>query len=435
MTKTRKVIIGIVSFVLVIAYCIINDPQREITLTFGTYSGSIWDVPNGDSYKVIDEAIERFEKKYPNVTVNYESGILKDDYSSWLSKKIVNGEQPDVFMVESNDFNTYSSLGVLKNLNSYINDHEIDTNQFYQGALQAGQVDGNQYAFPYDTNPTLMCINRDLLEAEGIKIPKDSWTIEDFYNICQQVTKDTNNDGVIDQFGCYGFTWQDAMSSYGNNLFDENGNKCNLSEDSTKDALYYMQKLKELSNNYQVSSEDFDEGNVAFCPLTLAQYRTYQPYPYRVSKYSTFDWSCIKMPGTSDNYKTTRLSTSLISVNSTTSHTKYALEFLKMLTADTEVQQQLFKTSQGLSPLKSVLQSDETNTILGQDTLNNYEITQDTLDVIMENIVPDPKFKEYNSIIDLADYYINNAINNNSIDSELFNIQKQLENELNNQRS
>lgn len=435
MTKTKKVIIGIVCFILVITYCIINDPQREVTLTFGTYSGSTWDVPNGDSYKVIEEAIAQFEKKYPNVTVNYESGILKDDYSSWLSKKIVNGEQPDVFLVEAKDFNTYSSLGVLKNLNSFIDIDNIDTRQFYQGALQAGQVDNNQYALPYETNPTLMCINRDLLEKEGIAIPDDSWTIEDFYNICQQVTKDTNNDGVIDQFGYYGFTWQDAMSSYGNNLFDENGTKCNLSEEATKDALYYMQKLRELSNNYQVSSEDFDEGNVAFCPLTLAQYRTYQPYPYRVSKYSTFDWSCIKMPGTADNDKTTRLSTSLISINSQTSHTKYALEFLKMLTIDEDIQQELFKTSQGLSPLKSVLKTEETNSILGQDTLNNYEITQETLDIIMENTITDPKFKEYNSIIDLADYYINNAINNNSIDSELYNIQKQLENELNNQRS
>ena len=40
-------------------------------------------------------------------------------------------------------------------------------------------------------------------------------------------------------------------------------------------------------------SEDFDQGKVAFCPLTFAQYRTYQPYPYRISKYTSFKWSCI----------------------------------------------------------------------------------------------------------------------------------------------
>ena len=43
------------------------------------------------------------------------------------------------------------------------------------------------------------------------KSPEDALTIDDFYNISNQVTKDTNNDGVIDQYGYYGFDWQDVL--------------------------------------------------------------------------------------------------------------------------------------------------------------------------------------------------------------------------------
>ncbi len=50
-----------------------------------------WGVPSGESYKIIDGAIERFEKKCPGVKVKYENGIMKSDYSSWLSDKIVRG--------------------------------------------------------------------------------------------------------------------------------------------------------------------------------------------------------------------------------------------------------------------------------------------------------------------------------------------------------
>ncbi len=47
----------------------------------------------------------------------------------------------------------------------------------------------------------MMCVNKDLLEKEGISIPESGWTLEDFYEICKKVTKDTNGDGVVDQYG------------------------------------------------------------------------------------------------------------------------------------------------------------------------------------------------------------------------------------------
>ena len=49
--------------------------QKTVVLKFGMFAGSNWDVPNGDSYKIIDQAIERFEKAHPNVRVEYVSGL------------------------------------------------------------------------------------------------------------------------------------------------------------------------------------------------------------------------------------------------------------------------------------------------------------------------------------------------------------------------
>ena len=104
---------------------------------------------------------------------------------------------------------------------------------------------------------------------EGIAIPSSNWTIDDFYNIHNQVTKDTNNDGVMDQYGCYGFDWQDVLDCYGLQVFKEDN--CHLLNKEVKEAFLYLTKLKALSNGYKVASEDFDQGKVAFCPLTFAQ--------------------------------------------------------------------------------------------------------------------------------------------------------------------
>lgn len=426
-SKTKKLIITFVSISLVLIYCLINDPSREITLTLGLYAGSSWDVPNGESYQVIDQAIQKFEKKYPNVKIEYKSGIMKDDYSSWLANEITKGTTPDLFMVLSSDFNTLSSIGILKDLNRLIKEDQIDTSIFYQSAMLAGN-NSSQYALPYEINPTIMCINHDLLTKENIEIPSSDWTIDDFYKICTQVTKDTNNDGVIDQYGCYGFDWKDAIDCYGLNIFEEDS--CHLDKKEVKEALSYLTKINELSKGYQISSEDFDQGKVAFCPLTFAQYRTYQPYPYRISKYTSFRWSCIPMPGTKTNTVTTHLDTSLIGMSSQTKHSQMAWEFLKMLTMDEDIQQSLLNNSKGASPLKKVMLSKKTKEILDTDTMSNASLNQDVLNNLLENTIVEPKFKEYESILEKADYLINQALDQGTIDNDLNKIQKKLENEM-----
>lgn len=426
-SKTKKLIITLVSISLVLIYCLINDPSREITLTLGLYAGSSWDVPNGESYQVIDQAIQKFEKKYPNVKIEYKSGIMKDDYSSWLANEITKGTTPDLFMVLSSDFNTLSSIGILKDLNRLIKEDQIDTSMFYQSALLAGN-NSSQYALPYEINPTIMCINHDLLTKENIEIPSSDWTIDDFYKICTQVTKDTNHDKSIDQYGCYGFDWKDAIDCYGLNIFEEDS--CHLDKKEVKEALSYLTKINELSKGYQISSEDFDQGKVAFCPLTFAQYRTYQPYPYRISKYTSFRWSCIPMPGTKTNTVTTHLDTSLIGMSSQTKHSQMAWEFLKMLTMDEDIQQSLFNNSKGASPLKKVMLSKKTKEILDTDTMSNASLNQDVLNNLLENTIVEPKFKEYESILEKADYLINQALDQGTIDNDLNKIQKKLENEM-----
>ena len=81
------------------------------TLHLGVFSTSNWDVPDSSTYEVVDQVIARFERLHPGLSVSYTSGIIKDDYSSWLSDQIVQGRLPDVFMVLDEDFNMLASLG------------------------------------------------------------------------------------------------------------------------------------------------------------------------------------------------------------------------------------------------------------------------------------------------------------------------------------
>ena len=115
-------------------------------------------------------------------------------------------------------------------------------------------------ALPYESNPILMCVNKDLLDKEGIAVPKEGWTLEEFYTICKKLTKDTNGDGQLDQFGSTEYTWKEALAANGGHLFQ--GGMLKLTAPEVKESLTFLQKLEDLNKNYKVSSKDFDQGKV-----------------------------------------------------------------------------------------------------------------------------------------------------------------------------
>lgn len=121
-------------------------------------------------YEILDQAIKKFESKYPNIKVEYEKGILSNDYSEWLSEQILKGTEPDVYLVLDEDFNTLASLGALKNLDMLVGgDKEFDSDVFYSSVYKAGQYEGSQYALLMECNPTLMFVNKTLLQKRELK--------------------------------------------------------------------------------------------------------------------------------------------------------------------------------------------------------------------------------------------------------------------------
>ncbi|MDH6367655.1 multiple sugar transport system substrate-binding protein [Breznakia sp. PH1-1] len=428
MMKNRKLKLLLVFALLVggVVFTVYTYNQ-PIVVRLGIFAGSNWDVPSGKTYEVIDEAIAAFEKENPNVQIEYDSGILKEDYSLWLSNQIVQGNEPDVFVVLNEDFNTFSSLGVLKNLNSLVEeDQSFDTNKYYKSALDFGVYQEKQYALPFESNPTLMFVNKTLLEKEGIDIPSNEWTLDELYTIAKQVTKDVDGDGKVDQYGCYDYDWLDSMFAHSVELFDEDGQECYVGEDRVKESIIYAKKLMDLHQGETLTAEDFDKGKVAFSPMQLSQYRTYKPYPWRVKKYSNFEWDCLKMPSVDANSGNSETSTMLLGMSSRTSHEDVAWKFLKKLSYDENTQLHLIKNSQGISPLRSVTESSETIEAIqieNEEGMVNLSMLTD----VMEDTASHSQFKKYESSRALIDTRLQQIMmNSEDIDIALIRLQKEI---------
>ena len=393
------------------------------TLTIGIYAGSYWGAPTGDSYQVLDNAIARFEADHPGIKIEYVSGIGTDAYSEWLAQQILKGTEPDVYFVLPEDFNLLVDSGALENLDDLIaNDPAFESAAYYDVCLHSGRFDGCQYALPYESVPTMMFVNKTLLEENGIALPSNAWTWDDFYNICAQVT-----DVEKHQYGVYDYTWIDAMYSNGAALFSENGKNCYLSDGKIQEAIRFVQRLEDLNGGYTVSSRDFDLGRVAFRPFLFSEYRAYQPYPWRVKKYSGFEWECVCMPAGSNGDNASELSTMLLGISSRSNNKDLAWEFVKLLSYNEDIQEELYISSHGISPLSKVAESPEILRQLSEHTTGSLVFSQEIVADIMNSAIIAPRFDRCDQALTMAQSVVSEAISSGeALQTRLLTAQREI---------
>ena len=388
-----------------------SSNNSEIILEFGMFAGSNWEVPEGDSYAMLEAAIERFEKEHPGVKVKYVSGIRKDDYSEWLAEQFLKGTEPDVFVVPGADFDLYAASGALYPLaRSASVDANFDASVYYKSALDYGKWQGQSYALPVGAVPTLMFVNKSLLASEGIAIPANNWTWHDFMQICRAVTRDTDGDGRIDQFGVYDYTWRIAALTHGVKIFSADGRTANLADKKMEEVLRFMQEIHEVNQGQEVQAKDFDMGKVAFRPFTFAEYRTYKPYPWRIKKYSSFEWDCIKLPAGPSGHHSSIMQTMIMAISARTSEPRL------MLTK-----------SQGLPVRRDVVESPQAQQLFTAATPGSEEMNLKIVSQVMDDSMTEPKFPRYREAMNLADHKLLHIVQENmSLSSALSQVQKEI---------
>ena len=356
--------------------------NRKKKIVVGVFAGSYWDIENGYYYRILDEAISKFREKHPDYEVVYTSGIRKSDYPEWLAEQFMQGSAPDLFFIPGNYLDTFARIGALHPLDDLIyEDDDFDPWAYYPTAYNAGYLNGNQLAIPYECAPRMMFVNKTILDAEGIDMPDSDWTWEDFLSICRSVTHSTDESGVINQFGVRGYTWQDAFCANSVKILSPDGKSCDFTVSEVGEAISFLERINNLSSGYALSNADFSKGNVAFQPMVFSEYRAYKSKELSLKKYSGFEWS------KSDFAKSILLSKSA---------TPAISSMIPLLTFDEQIQGKIFDYSEGISPLTSLTESEETAKLLRQGTGSRFNM--DTLRFVMEKSIMPRYIKGYGEI-------------------------------------
>ena len=417
--KSRRLRVGISILIAAAALFIITGQVKRIrnskeqVLTLGVFSDSYWGVQSGYANKIIDDAISRFEAEHPGVKVQYESGIMKTDYSEWLSEQMMKDTEPDVFFVPEGDFSTFAQINALKNLNDLIKeDDSFDPEAFYKTAYEYGKYGGKQYALPFECAPNMMFVNKTILDKDKIDLPAKDWTWEDFYQICRKVTRDTDGTGIIDQFGTVNYSWIDAFDANGVELFDEKGKSCDFTVREIGDAIAFLERLDALSSGNSLSERNFSQGNVVFQPMLFSEYRAYKSQEMSFKKYSGFEWDCVTMPAGPSGDNFSRLDTLSIAMSENTTQEEMAWEFMKLLTTDPQIQSEIFEYSAGISVLPEVTQSEETRRRITQSTGTEFNL--DILESAMEKSVSRTRFRGFDNAQEEVGLAVRSILESNS---------------------
>jgi len=244
--------------------------NEKVELTF-----SVWGDP--EELAILQEIADDFALENPNVEVTVTVSDW-DTYWDKLQTQLAGGNPPDVFAMDAPLYPDYQSRGVLLNLQSYIDADSFDLTDYYDASLVCYQTSEGYYGLPRDIQPSVMYYNKDMFDAAGVSYPDETWTWDTLVEVGQQLTKDTDGDGTIDQYALWADIWD--MELYWGSLIWQNGGeilnadftKTLLAEDGAMGAWEYIYDLiftYGIMPNPSVAEQfgdPFESGNAAMTP-------------------------------------------------------------------------------------------------------------------------------------------------------------------------
>ncbi|HEX2184452.1 MAG TPA: extracellular solute-binding protein [Chloroflexota bacterium] len=230
----------------------------------------------------------------------------RQDVADKLLAQVAAGDAPDVIQGTTLE---YAARGLLADLTALIRrDRILETRKYFKKPVEAAQFGGKYWAMPGGLSAYVFWTNLDMLKSVGIEPPRDGkMTFDDFVRYCQAVSKDTDGDGQVDQWGYTADNWFSRMPpliwANGGDMFEYNGTY-NLLTKPTWDVAETWQAIQwqaDLVTRHRVSPAPSDEA--ALKASTFVNGRVLFNYgggwlisTYRQQIGETFRWAALRTP-------------------------------------------------------------------------------------------------------------------------------------------
>ncbi|MFW6280278.1 MAG: extracellular solute-binding protein [Halanaerobium sp.] len=237
-----------------------QEVEENVTIRF-------WEADDEeDDENILDPLIEKFEEKYPNITVERTHAGSVEDLRQNTQTAYMGGEGPDLVKSPFDHVGPFSIMGLAQPLDDLMSQEMKD--KFTENALPAMSINGNIYGVPVTMGNHLMLMYNKKLVDEA----PETW--DELIEIAKEETIDEDDDGLPEKYGlAYNlnepFWWVVFHGGLDGWVFDDEYNPT-LNTESTVDALQFVHDLKFKHKIVPEEADDqmadslFKDGEVAF---------------------------------------------------------------------------------------------------------------------------------------------------------------------------
>lgn len=327
-----------------------NVEKGKVTLTFTNWATG----PQEQMYKNL---IRDYKKTHPYVDIKMQQ-VPWSGYPDKIKIMIAGNAAPDIIYLSQLWVAEFASRGVLLDLTEKVNSKQFNLKDFHPVLIKAGTYKNKVYWIARDLDYVVLFYNKDMFDKAKLKYPNENWTWNDLLSAAKKLTKDTNGDGKIDQYGflsvndyvSFPFIWQN-----GGDILLRNEKYGGFTNPRTVEA---MQWLADLIVKYKVApspsvildqgtSPMFINGQVAMCTFGRWLVPT-------LKQRAKFKWGVSLLPKGKVN-RNSFVSGSGYTIYARTKHSKEAWDFVNWLSSSTILEKITVTLGVGVPPRLSVM--------------------------------------------------------------------------------
>lgn len=392
-----------------------------------------------------------FSMKYPNIEFEVistdkmqqqlqESGTI-EDYNKAFTK-FIEENQPDVLMLQPEQYEKFASEGKLYELDTIIKQEKFDTENIIPSVMQMlkDKGGGKIYGLTPSFGAQAIFYNIDMFQKHGVDLPKNQMTWEELLQLAKRFPTDgSDKDREYGLFMDYGNTPSDLVNTIARTenlrIVDKEGEKIQFDAAPWKKVYQLVVdgfQSKTLVNRDQnmmggsmeeyYQSRPFLMGKAAMTIGGPWFINEMQRVKDQIKDYKPFQWGIVTAPVSAMDPNTTdsMYLNQIMAVNAKSQHTRAAWEFVKFVNGPEMAKMQSRQMNGNLPTRKEFIKDKENH-----DLSAFYMLTPRTDNSSAMEKIPMNFYQTLDQVINEQTKQV--LDNKQTVDQAMVNIQKQLQ--------
>lgn len=195
-------------------------------------------------------AAEKYNKLQDKVAVEVVQQV-NTEIANQFTLSLSANEAPDIISLDCTKVPYFAANGAFTDISDRFEALDYK-DQFSEGMIKSGQVDGKTYAVPFSPDVSVLLYNKEHYRDAGLDPENPPKTWEELIEYSQKLTKDGRYGYVYAgaHSGAYMFTFMPYVWNNGGEFLSEDGKTCLLNEEHAIEAIGL---LSDMINQYKVT--------------------------------------------------------------------------------------------------------------------------------------------------------------------------------------